>query len=168
MVGGITSVNNAKIKNCYNAGTIQCENGNVGGIVGYAVAGTLEMSNCYNIATIGTGSYSGGIIGDLDCNAVINNCYNRGNITGTINKGGIIGYIYNRSSNNITLTNCSYLTGTASSGIGYTADSTLTVNESSTMPDVLSVINGDNAFVVDTNNINRGYPILAWQAQANK
>ena len=168
MVGGITSVNNAKIKNYYNDGTIQCENGFVGGIVGYAVSVTLEMSNCYNIATIGIGYYSGGIIGDLDCNAVINNCYNRGNITGTINKGGIIGYIYNRSSNNITLTNCSYLTGTASNGIGYTADSTLTVNESSTLPDVLSVINGDNAFVVDTNNINRGYPILAWQAQANK
>ena len=33
------------------------------------------------------------------------------------------------------------------------------------MPSVISVINGDNAFVEDTNNINNGYPILKWQAE---
>ena len=33
------------------------------------------------------------------------------------------------------------------------------------IPSVISVINGDNAFVEDTNNINNGYPILKWQAE---
>lgn len=33
------------------------------------------------------------------------------------------------------------------------------------MPSVISVINGDNAFVSDTNNINGGYPILKWQVR---
>ena len=33
------------------------------------------------------------------------------------------------------------------------------------MPSVISVINGDNVFVEDTNNINNGYPILKWQAE---
>ena len=31
--------------------------------------------------------------------------------------------------------------------------------------DKLNLINGDNAFVEDTNNINNGYPILAWQVK---
>lgn len=33
------------------------------------------------------------------------------------------------------------------------------------MPSVISVINGDNAFVEDINNINNGYPILKWQVK---
>ena len=56
--------------------------------------------------------------------------------------------------------------GTASYGISqYNSNEGASPLEASQMPSVISVINGDNAFVEDTNNINNGYPILKWQAE---
>lgn len=54
----------------------------------------------------------------------------------------------------------------ASSNDNFIANNTTPLS-SSEMPSVISVINGDNAFVEDTNNINNGYPILKWQASRN-
>lgn len=36
------------------------------------------------------------------------------------------------------------------------------------MPILLSVINSENSFEEDTNNINNGYPILSWQKNTTK
>ena len=61
-----------------------------------------------------------------------------------------------------------YLKGIASYGLGYySSDYNASPLEASQMPSVISVINGDNAFVEDTNNINNGYPILKWQQERN-
>ena len=59
-----------------------------------------------------------------------------------------------------------YLQGTASFGIGSLQSNVGAESLSQDqMPSVISVINGDSAFVEDTNNINNGYPILKWQAE---
>ena len=145
---------NAKINNCYNKGRL---NGTsfVGGIVGSSDANSdsnREISNCYNLANLnGKQGYCGEIIAYLRYKIKIDNCYNTGILNGTSTyKGGIIGDIYNDSENDITINNCSYLTGTATAGIGYTADSSLSIEPSNDLPSVLSVINGDNAFTTDS------------------
>ena len=67
---------------------------------------------------------------------------------------------------NLKLKNNYYLNTSANYGLGYYQSNqgaeSLSQDE---MPSVISVINGDNAFVEDTNNINNGYPILKWQAE---
>lgn len=149
--------------NCYNKGKLGGAY-YIGGISAHIGTGS-EIVNCYNLADLtGNQEYCGGIVGYLRYTVNIDNCYNTGNLSGTSTyKGGIVGYIENDSSNNITINRCSYLTGTATTGIGYTADSSLSIEPSDTLPSVLSVINGDNAFVEDKDNINGGYPILSWQ-----
>ena len=130
-----------------------------------SATGSTLISNCYNCAQVNATAvtnvgYSGGIVGKSDsteCN--ITNCYNKGNS----NHGGIAGEI---SSESKILNNNYYLTETANVGIyklgTNVTDNTIALN---VMPSVLSVINGDNAFVEDTNNINGGYPILKWQSK---
>ena len=99
----------------------------------------------------------GGIIGYMSSSSFknISNSYSNANINGQSNIGGIIG---NCSYTSFSITNCLYLEGTAESGIGKINDTSIKIDSSATLPNVLQVINGDNAFVDDD-----GYPILAWQ-----
>ena len=147
-VGGITGCAEAYqnynyTRNCYNLGKVEgtSENSNdVGGVVGYA---QREIKNCYNS-------------GEL-----LVNQKSKGN-----NVGGILAY-----SNSATLTNNYYLTGTAKVGLSnifgsvQTEDKAGRYEATDTMPSVISVINGENAFIEDTKNINNGYPILSWQTK---
>ena len=58
------------------------------------------------------------------------------------------------------------MSGSASYGLGtYRSNQGAEPLSQDEMPSVISVINGDNAFVEDTNNINNGYPILKWQSE---
>lgn len=176
------------IKNCYNIGCIQGKsnmltNGD-GGIIGYSDSGVI-IENCYNNGTVISKwkEKSGGIIGHYGNATSISNCYNmesvgNGGIAGVIGSnnlkmkdcyntgkclGGICGYFAATTS---SMENCIYLTGTASTGISELDRGNPEVKERDVLPSVLSVINGDNAFVEDTNNINNGYPILSWQTQS--
>ena len=174
--GGITgrSSTASTVKNCYNYGNI---NGYeyVGGIIGYAYAyqNYNDTINCYNLGkvegTSDSGSYVGGILGYAQ--RKINNCYNSGELLVNQNSkvndvGGILAY-----SNSATLTNNYYLTGTAKVGLSnifgsvQTEDKAGRYEATDTMPSVISVINGENAFIEDTKNINNGYPILSWQTK---
>ena len=153
-IGGILGNLNSNtiVKNCYNFGIL---NGTqrTGGIVGSSSSSkNNEIKNCYNLGILnGTLNSCGGILSNLRYNIKIDNCYNTGILNGTSTyKGGIIGYIVNDSTNDITINRCSYLTGTATAGIGYTADSSLSIEPSNDLPSVLSVINGDNAFTTDS------------------
>ena len=80
--------------------------------------------------------------------------------------GGILSY-----SNGATLTKNYYLTGTASVGIYskkgsiQTSDVKEQYEATSNMPSVISIINGANAFVEDTDNMNDGYPVFSWQVE---
>ena len=174
--GGITgrSSTASTVKNCYNYGNI---NGYeyVGGIIGYAYAyqNYNDTINCYNLGkvegTSDSGSYVGGILGYAQ--REIKNCYNSGELLVNQNSkandvGGILAY-----SNSATLTNNYYLTGTAKVGLSnilgsvQTEDKVGSYEATDTMPSVISVVNGNNAFKEDTKNVNNGYPILMWQLE---
>lgn len=152
----ILAQKNNIILNCYNAGSVTGGN-DVGGICG---DGKLKIINCYNVEKVKSiGNYVGGIAGKIDCEKA-NNCYNSAKISGNSYIGSIFSSVSSTSTSNIQ--NCVYLTGTATYGI-YSSGYRDLAQSSDTLPSVLSVINGDNAFVEDTNNINGGYPILSFQ-----
>ena len=141
-IGGIIGqqrTNNSTINNVFNIGEIVIKNKDtyaVGGIVGYAVENSenyVNISNAYNIGIIE--------LNNLNLSQV----------------GSIAG------SNLITFSNCFYLKGTYA--IGAAGSETVTgIKEVDTIDkSVLNVVNGENAFKSDTNNINNGYPILEWQ-----
>lgn len=188
---GYTTVSSF-VKNCYNSGSISSnDNQFAGGIVGYNSDSNIE--NCYNVGEITGGPEIGGIVGGNNGYAkniynlgyinslqrhggiagqhygkIIENSYNSGDL-GLSDRGGIIGKIHGNS--NQQLINNYYLNTTADYGIyqstndnfSSNSDNNTTPLSASEMPSVISVINGDGAFVPDTKGINNGYPILSWQ-----
>ncbi len=161
IIGGIAG-GWSNVYNSYNLGNV---NGaaSVGGISGW----NSNIYNSYNLGNAeGTNKYwVGGILGASDGLRKIIGNYNSGTISG----GGILGRQENINNyNEITLTveKNYYLSDSAPYGLyaykeNYGAEP-LSADE---MPSVISVINGENAFAEDTNNINNGYPILKWQAE---
>ena len=188
--GMISLLTISKLKNCYNKANITSDYKQfTAGLVGYAVNNMSLIKNCYNYGNVIGGPESGGIIGGLQ--GRIENTYNLGEVHGSLNAGGIVGQVF--ASTTPTLIN-NYNSGKISSGGGivgnifngsnqviknnYFLSTTATygINAEKSnngaeplsedkMPSVISVINGDNAFAEDTNNINNGYPILKWQAE---
>ena len=153
------------VKNSYNYGRITSKAASIGGIAGWE---TNSYYN-YNLGYVNsTKSSIGGIIGASSGDKIIEHCYNSGTIDSQY-AGGILGYQYgvNEIKNlTIKLTNNYYLSGSASYGLGtYRSNQGAEPLSQDEMPSVISVINGDNAFVEDTNNINNGYPILKWQSE---
>ena len=189
--GLVSFANGLNIKNSYNAGNVTSNDKQFGaGIIGYLGLESSAVENCYNLGNLSGGTQSGGIVGGLQ--GAVKNTYNIGNITGNSGVGGIVGQIYTLTSptimnnysvgiinegggivdsyfgekNDYLIQNNFYLQGSASYGVSFLKSNIgaepLSQDE---MPSVISVINGDNAFVEDTNNINNGYPILKWQAE---
>ncbi len=163
IAGGISSIYNS-----YNYGTIKAVTASSGGIVGWY----SSAYNTYNLGKVIPSSYiaySGGILGwGLSSNELINN-YNSGSVVG----GGILGAEYDstegseiRKEISMKVVNNYYLVASADYGLkAYKSNQGAEPLSQDEMPSVISVINGDNAFVEDTNNINNGYPILKWQAE---
>ena len=154
------------IHNSYNLGNVTSSASSVGGISGWS----SEIYNSYNIGDVnGAINYTGGILGqstgDDDNPSVLKNNYNVGKISG----GGVLGTQYGVNSYSDFSTIVSknyYLEGSANYGINmYKSNVGAEPLSEEEMPSVISVINGDNAFAEDTNNINNGYPILKWQAE---
>lgn len=145
--------------------------GGICGIHGYGL-----IQNCYNVATINGGSSeNGGIVG-LNYNyntniAEVNSCYNMGYISNGSAIAGVNGTSnFNGWKGNGKITDCYYLSN-GLNGVGKTisgATSTTYARTQDQMPTVLSVINSDNAFVEDTEGINGGYPLLAWQVKTTE
>ena len=187
--GGIVGRNdNSNIKNCYNAGEITSNDHQfAGGIVGYVAGTDSIIENCYNSGTISSSSSEGaGIAGATQGNTLNN--YNLGTINSAGAGGGIISQLFISTSN--PRINGNYNMGTASAGIlrytystgTYTISDNYFLNTSAEygvkstssndgaspltidkMRSVISVINGDNAYVEDIKGVNNGYPILKWQ-----
>ena len=105
-VGGVCSLNNGTISDCYNSGTVS-GNSNVGGVCGENY-GTI--SNCYNTGTVNGNYYVGGVCGRSY--GSISNCYNSGTVSGNYYVGGVCGENWGG-----TISNCYYLQGTAEGGI---------------------------------------------------
>ena len=117
-VGGVCGWNYGTITNCSNTGSVT-GNGTgvnvVGGVCGYNSSSSV-ITNCYNTGNVSGGSNRdnvGGVCGYNSSNSVITNCYNTGSVTGNYIVGGVCGGNWNG-----TITNCYWLTGKASSGIG--------------------------------------------------
>ena len=174
------------IDECYNTGNITTysktyQNSRATGIgeQNSATDGhTSCISNCYNTGEIkiistanpDTCPVASGICGQLGQNAVVKNCYNIGKISVSavasvqnIRQAGIVGCIYLPDT---SIVNNYYLSGTAPYEVGeyssgnYHAYVGNVKNESQmkTLATTLGI-----SFKDDTDNINNGYPILAWQ-----
>ncbi len=167
-VGGILGSSSSIITNSYNAGNLSSNNyhDRIGGISG---GDSKEISNCYNLGVIDDKlnyNYNevGGIYGSC-CNT-INNCFNLGKIiTNDYSRtyiGSIAGYF-----NSTVLSNVQYLSGTYNTAVGQSAkDSSaiVQVNTDSEMKSkIIAYFKTQAGWAEDTNNINNGYPILAWQ-----
>ncbi len=134
-VGGVCGYSSGgSISNSYNAGSVTGETKNtgegmtssasVGGVCGYSYDGTI--SNCYNIGSVtGDGTkangwgdaYVGGVCGLNEVNSlIISNCYNAGSVTGQVGENASVGGVC--GSNGGKITDCFYLAGTATNGIG--------------------------------------------------
>lgn len=113
-VGALASVamGGARIENITSYVNITSGNNQVGGIVGYALADNITITNCVNYGTLVGRSLIGGIVGGGFKNTLYTNCENHGDITATTGEvGGIIGEKYASA----TLVNCSN-TGTIKAG----------------------------------------------------
>lgn len=165
--GGLVGYSQANISNCYNSGTISSGQ-EMGGIAGGNI-GTINHT--YNVGTVQSPSSlsHAGIVGQLYIHGKISNSYSSGDL-GLYNRGGIVANI--NGNNGQVLTDNYYLNTTADYGIKDSSNSTYSSNSNnnaspltaSQMTTVLSVVNGENAFVADTNGINGGNPILSWEA----
>ena len=186
---GIAGVISGNISNAYNLGVVNSNSTQfAAGVVGYLTWSSSKVENSYNAAKIYGGYESGGIVGGST--AQISNVYNLGVVLSSGGGGGIVGQLHDLTSpkvynsynigtadggivgdihqnqNKFILENNYYLTGTASYGVfSVKSNDGAEPLSQEEMPSVISVINGDNAFVEDTNNINNGYPILKWQAE---
>ena len=114
-IGGVCGLNEKGgiIENSFNEGTVSGTGDNaqqVGGVSGYN-NGTIK--SCYNTASVSGQESVGGVCGFNSVGTTIN-CFNEGTVSGQSHVGGVCGYDYYYDG---TLTNCYYLSDTATGGI---------------------------------------------------
>ena len=109
-VGGVSGNNNGTIKSCYNTASVSGQI-SVGGVCGFNSVGTI--TNCFNEGTVSGQNIVGGVCGN-GCGVTTTNCFNKGTVRGQIHIGGVCGYDYYYDG---ALTNCYYLSDTATGGI---------------------------------------------------
>ena len=109
-VGGVSGYNNGTIKSCYNTASVSGQE-SVGGVCGFNSVGTTI--NCFNEGTVSGQNIVGGVCGN-GCGVTTTNCFNEGTVSGQSHVGGVCGYDYYYDGK---LTNCYYLSDTATGGI---------------------------------------------------
>lgn len=84
--GGLVGVTteNAEIRQCYAAGTLNGNANRRGGIIGNVTTGTATVSNCYSTCPITCKSYSGTFIGGIEAGTTVSvtNSYGKATIAG--------------------------------------------------------------------------------------
>ena len=162
-VGGIcgqmygTSTAKSLITRCFNAGDVTSgTNNHAGGIAGYVSYG--DISECYNLGAI-SGTRVGGITAQLSSGCTIASCYHLGTVTLTVEgsynyAGSIVGYSMG------TVASCVCLEGTTAIGSGSGNVKAVSTEEMMSAQTVLAL---GGSFVEDKNDLNGGFPILAWQ-----
>lgn len=169
-IAGLLGVSTATTpQKCINYGNIEGTHLGTGkiycaGVLGYGQ--DMKVKNCYNCGQIkGTGAtnattYIGGVAGSVP--NVENSC-NIGTILyegSTKYVGAVIGALGS------TVTDVYYLNNTTLNGIGRNYGATTEAILADTiddMPTILEIV-GDE-FKEDTDELNKGYPILAWQTK---
>lgn len=109
-VGGVSGHNKGTIKSCYNTASVSGQQ-SVGGVCGFNSVGTT--TNSFNKGTVSGQESVGGVCGD-GCGVATTNCFNEGTVSGQSHVGGVCGYDYYYDG---ALTNCYYLSDTATGGI---------------------------------------------------
>lgn len=115
--GGVCGVNYGTVRDCRNTGSVRGF-GSIGGVCGFNEKGGI-IENSFNEGTVsvsGTGDNVqnvGGVCGN-GCGVTTTNCFNKGTVRGQIHVGGVCGYDYYYDG---ALTNCYYLSDTATGGI---------------------------------------------------
>ena len=117
--------------------------------------------HCYNKGNIIGGTQSIGGIAGKNTNGIIKNSYNISDIT--TSSATWIGYISGANSSEGNIYNCAFLRKNGIiNGVGETdlssISNTIEINDN-----LLNLINEENKFKEDKNNMNNGYPILIWQ-----
>ena len=156
-----------RISNCFSTASVSCGSSSsaaVGGLIGYLYAQST-VTNCYSTGSVTTTSSASKASGLLNAYAFsstykseIQNCYTSAQVSAS--SGYFVCYNYG---NYCTFTNCFYdSTIAGSKTISYKAvQSGLTAKTSDELKDLADALGDD--FLADTQNINNGYPILAWQ-----
>ena len=106
----MSGYNNGTIKSCYNTASVSGQE-SVGGVCGFNSVGTT--TNCFNEGTVSGKNIVGGVCGN-GCGVATTNCFNEGTVSGQSHVGGVCGYDYYYDG---ALTNCYYLSDTATGGI---------------------------------------------------
>ena len=157
-----------QISNCFSTASVSCGSSSssaVGGLIGYLYAKSA-VTNCYSAGSVTTTSSTSKASGLLNayassstCKSEIQNCYTSAQVSAS--SGYFVCYNYGSY---CTFTNCFYdSTIAGSKTISYkSVQSGLTAKTSDELKDLAGTL-GDNNFQPDTQNINNGYPILAWQ-----
>ena len=176
-----------KILYCYNEGLVKGGKIYTGGICGVMTQYKSSIEKSYNIGEVQGQSYVGGIVGNLLYGAQVINCYNANIVTGTSNVGGIVGStfgfgitarnitnVYNiavitgtsdvggiiGSSNNTTITNACYLTGTADVGVGDKTETNLAQTAEYIKTTFLTTADTTGTIWEIRENENANYPVL--------
>ena len=157
------------ITNCANTAEVKCTytryaaGTGVGGIAGYTPG---AITNCYNTGKVSSTAQSqtsygiGGLVGQLRSGGSIKNSYSAGTVTGPSRFGALVG-----ENSNGTISGSFYLSTAASNGVGTGSSTGLTAKTEAEMKDKSFIREdlGMKLYHVDTDAINGGYPVLAWQ-----
>ena len=161
-VGGIVGHDySLEISNCYNEASVS-GGGAVGGLIGGSY--TADVSNCYSTGAVqGTDPYVGGLIGNHQSSSSISNSYSIGNVQGVGGVGGLTGW------SSGTVTNCFWDTQTS----GQITSASGTGQTSTQMQDLSTFTSNSWDFSDETANGTNdywsmpcggdNYPKLSWQ-----
>lgn len=168
-VGGIVGYmeRDSSITQCWSAVNVTT-NKHGGGIAGYTSSGAV-ITDCYATGTIralGNECYIGGICGSYfnrNGGAILTNCYSTAKVIGTDGNASYIGGL-SPVENETFFVNSYYLTCTVSGEspkYGVTGKGTSLTAEEMKAADFVTRLG--ESFAADTDGINGGYPVLAWQ-----
>ena len=170
--GSLLSDGNGSVIECFNTGNINVGEGTyIGGVVGYQYYTSVTIDACYNTGNINvkTGTSIAGVVG-YDNQTDKTNCYNIGEIsvnecTGVV--AALLGH-HNSSGSIGRLKNSYYymeekIGAVCSGNNGNTAMDTANAYwvDSETLKNMAETLG--ESYAPDINNINNGYPVLAFQ-----
>lgn len=118
--GGVCGMNeNGELQNCSNSSTVICKNQDgTGGVCGKNY-GTVR--DCKNTGSVRGIAPLGGVCG-VNKSGIIENCFNEGTVSVTVTSAGGGSGVCGANLDGGTITNCYYLSNTATYGIGGRTD----------------------------------------------
>lgn len=162
--GGIAGViEKGKIIACYNSGKVQGTT-EVGGILGQG-AETGALIACYNTGNVEAKGYGGGgIVGGFYGTASVTNCYNLGNVTGLSNPylGGPQAVVSDAAPTTTVARNYYVKAFTGVDDPKATAKTEAELKSDAGLA-LLNASLDRPLFARDLNDVNNGFPVLAWQ-----